>query len=436
VSPSVLEGNSSTNAGFLSGEWSVNEYTSLAATARNEWYSVLSSGNNSAFYPSITGRIDLARAAGFRTDNLSSAVVHAGWSRAGGEVSPLVLTNVFVPSTDSGATISANPNLSPEITSAFELGGSLSFARNRVSVDVTVYDEQTTGVILGIPGGSSTSIVATNVGTLSNKGVELQATLVPLRTSRGAEWTLDARLAKNSNQLDDFTGGTSAIPLGPSVYGLTVEARRGYALGALVGTGFKRDASGQLLLQNGVPISDGQPHVLGTMAPDWSGGISSAVRAGRFDFSALVDARMGGKLFSATNLIGMTTGTFAETAVRPDSGQVYAGVDATTGRINTIRATTQAYYQALAGIQEAWIYDASFVKLRDLRFSVTWSLRGVTPLAAQSLRLSVIGRNLAMWSKAPNIDPETALSTTSFQGVELGQLPTVRSIGLQFSLTP
>ena len=437
-SPSVLVGNSSTNAGFVSGDWSVNEYTSLTAGARNEWYSVLSSGNNSAFYPSIIGRIDLARAAGFRSDNLNAAVVHVGWSRAGGEVSPLVLTNVFVPANDSGTTISANPNLSPEITSAFELGGSLSFARNRATVDVTLYDEQTTGVILGVPagGGSANSIVASNVGTLSNKGVEIQATLVPLRTSRGTEWTLDARLAKNSNQLDELKGGASGIPLGPSVYGLTVQARPGYALGALVGTGFKRDGSGNLLLQNGVPISDGQQHVLGVMAPDWSSGISSAIHAGGFDLSALVDARMGGRIFSTTNLIGMTTGTFAETAVRPDSGQVYAGIDATTGKTNAIRATTQAYYQALAGIQEAWIYDASFVKLRDLRLSFSWSLRGVAPLAAQSLRLSLIGRNLAMWSKAPNIDPETALSTMSFQGVELGQLPTVRSIGLQFSLTP
>jgi len=152
--------------------------------------------------------------------------------------------------------------------------------------------------------------------------------------------------------------------------------------------------------------------------------------------SALVDGRFGGSIFSTTNMLGMTTGTLQETASRPDSGQVYPGVDAATGRANTIRATTQAYYTALGAIQEAWVYDASFIKLRDLRISFAWPLRGFTPLAAQSVRLSLIGRNLAMWSKAPNIDPETALSTTSFQGVELGQLPSIRSFGVQLSLTP
>ena len=431
---SALNANNTTNAVLATGEWSVNDYTSLIATARNEWYSLLASGSNSAFYPSIVGRIDLARAAGVRGDNLNSAVVHAGWSRTGGEVSPFVLSGVFLPAADSGSTVSASSSLSPEITSSLELGGSLSLLRNRVGLDLTIYDEQTTGVILGAA-GTATSILVSNVGTLSNKGVELQATLVPVRTSGGAEWTVDAHVAKNSNSLDDLTGA-GAVPLGPSIYGLTVEARKGYALGALVGTGFKRDASGALLLSNGVPVSDGQQHVLGTMAPDWSGGISSNVHVGWFDVSALVDARMGGSIFSTTNLVGQTTGTFAETALRPDSGQVYPGVDVTTGKANTVKATTQAYYQALAPIQEAWVYDASFVKLRDLRISFTWPLRAITPLSGQSVRVSLIGRNLAMWSKAPNIDPETALSTTSFQGVELGQLPTVRSFGFQLTLTP
>jgi TonB-dependent SusC/RagA subfamily outer membrane receptor len=432
--PSTLSNNNSTNALLATAEWAVSDYASVAATARNEWYSLLASGSNSGFYPSILGRIDLARAAGIRSDNLNAAIVRAGWSRVGGEVSPLLLTNVFKPASDSGATISASPSLGPEITTSFEVGGSLSLLRNRVAVDLTLYDEQTTGVILGVS-GSGNSILASNVGTLSNKGVELQATLVPVRTSGGTQWSIDARLAKNTNSVDEL-GGATSIPLGPPVYGLTVQARQGFALGALVGSGFKRDASGSLLLQNGLPVSDGQQRVLGVMAPDWSSSVSSSIHVGWFDLSALVDARMGGSVFSTTNLIGMTTGTFQETASRPDSGQAFAGVDAATGHANTVRATTQAYYQAVAPIQEAWIYDASFVKLRDARISFSWPLRAFTPLSAQSIRVSLIGRNLAMWSKAPNIDPETALSTTSFQGVELGQLPSIRSLGLQFSLTP
>jgi TonB-dependent SusC/RagA subfamily outer membrane receptor len=434
--PTKVTADNTTTAAFVTGQWQVNGYTTFAATARNEWYSVLTSGSNSAFYPSVTGSIDLARAGGMHGERLNAAVLHAGWSRSGGEVNPLLLHNVFVPAADSTATISASANLSPEITSAFELGATFSFFRNRAGLDLTFYDEQTSGVILGLASAGGSSIVATNVGTLSNKGLELQGSLVPVRTSAGTDWTIEAHVAKNSNSLDELTNGATAVALGPSVDGITVQARKGSALGALVGSGFKRDASGALLLQNGVPISDGQQHVLGTMAPDWTGGISSTFHIRWLDISALVDGRMGGSLFSTTNFVGMTSGTFQETAARPDSGQVFSGIDAATGKANSIRATTEAYYHALGAIQEAWVYSASFVKLRDARISFSVPLRGYAPFAAQSVRVSLIGRNLAMWSKAPNIDPETALSTTSFQGVELGQLPTVRSLGLQFSLTP
>jgi hypothetical protein len=433
---SAFSGDNSTDAVSVTGAWSANDYTTVVATARNEWYSVLSSGSNSAFYPSVTASVDLARAAGVKGDNLTSAVVHAGLSRSGGEVSPLLLRGLFVPLSDSGATtVSASPSLQPEITTALELGISLSFLRNRAAVALTVYDEQTSDVIVGVSSGSGASVVASNVAALSNKGVEVQATLVPVRTATGADWRIEGHLAKDANRVEDLSGAT-ALALGPSVYGLTVQARKGVALGALVGTEFKRDASGATVLQNGVPVSDGLQHVLGTMAPSWTGGLSSSVHFGRIEAAVLVDARMVGSIFSATNFVGMTTGTFVETGNRPDSGQVYAGTDVATGKPNTIRATTQAYYHALAPIQEAWVYDASFVKLRDLRLSFSWPLRAFAPLAAQSVRVSLIGRNLAMWSKAPNIDPETALSATSFQGMELGQLPSVRSLGLQFSLTP
>lgn len=431
--PVTVRGDGSTNSAFASAEWRVNGYTSLVASARNEWYSVI---NASGLYPALTASIDLARASGAKGDNLTSAVLHGGWSRSGGEVSPLLLRSLFVPGADSGGiTITASGSLSPEITTSVEAGISLGFLRNRASVDVTLYDDQTSDVILGVSPGAAGSVVATNVADLSNKGVEVQASVVPIRTANGSDWRIDGHIAKNANSVDDL-GGVSAVQLGPVVDGINLQARTGSALGALVGTDYKRNGSGAMLLQNGVPISDGQQHVLGTMAPSWTGGVSSSVHVGHVDASVLVDARMGGSIFSTTNFAGITSGTFAETANRPDSGQVFAGIDAATGQANAVRATTQAYYRALAPIQAAWVYDASFVKLRDVRVSFSWPLRGFAPLAAQSIRVSFIGRNLAMWSKAPNIDPETALSTTSFQGIELGQLPTVKSYGLQISLTP
>jgi TonB-dependent SusC/RagA subfamily outer membrane receptor len=436
TAPGRVTADNNANSVFASANWAVNPSASVSVTLRNEWYSILSSGHDSQLYPALTGSFDLARAAGLK-GAMNAARLRAGWSRAGGEVTGLLLRSVFAGAQSAPiSTISASPSLGPEITSALQLGGSFGFFQSRVGVDLTYYNERTSDVIVGLPGSAAGTLVATNAATITNSGVEAGLTLVPIRTAAADVWTINANFAKNSNSVDALRGASSAA-LGPSIFGLTVEALPGHALGALVGNAYRRDpATHALLLEDGHPVPDTKPRVLGVMAPDWSGGVSTTLRRGVFEISALVDGRMGGSIFSTTNLRGITSGSFAETAFRPDSGLLISGIDVATGKANTQRVSAEDYYHSLRSIQEAWVYNASFVKLRDVRLTVALPLRSWPILTAQSLRASLIGRNLAMWAKAPNIDPETALSTTTLQGIELGQLPTARSIGVQLSLTP
>jgi hypothetical protein len=100
-----------------------------------------------------------------------------------------------------------------------------------------------------------------------------------------------------------------------------------------------------------------------------------------------------------------------------------------------VHVSAEDYWHSLGAIGEQWVYDASFVKLREARATVDVPLHSLG-LHAQRLRLSLIGRNLAMWTNVPNIDPETVLSTSFLGGAELGQLPGVRSVGVQLTLTP
>jgi hypothetical protein len=226
--------------------------------------------------------------------------------------------------------------------------------------------------------------------------------------------------------------------LGPSLFGLTVEARTGQALPALVGVGFLRDAAtGQLLLQNGHPLPDTPDHrrVLGVAEPRWTGSVANSLRFRGVELSFLIDGHMGGSVFSASNMWGAYSGNLQETAFRPDTGLLINGVDVTTGKPNTQHVSTQDYYHSLLGIQERWVYDASFVKLREARLSFTLPLHSLGLFTAQSLRASVIGRNLYLAARAPNIDPETTLGG-ALQGAELGQLPTVRSLGVQITIVP
>ena len=186
--------------------------------------------------PRSSGSLDLFKLAGMNPGGITSARLHAGWSKAGGEINPLLLRTILAQSGTQPSSLSLSPSLSPEVTNAIEVGGEFGLLRNRASVDLTLYNERTSDVVSGIPGSTSGSIVASNVGTLSNKGVEATVTLVPLRNPTGIDWTIEGRYAKNSNTVDELRTGSGVVSLTPSLYGVTVQARQGYALGALVGT--------------------------------------------------------------------------------------------------------------------------------------------------------------------------------------------------------
>jgi len=436
---------SSSDAGrhslYGSARLGLHEYWSFDFVARNEWSDAFS---GSHLYPSVSGSIDLKRAVpAFRgtTGALNGATLRAGWSQSGSNVTPYAISQIYTGNQPKDTVslapnlpVGSNTNLKPETTNAFEVRGNAQFFGSRLGVDVAVYNEQTSDLILAVV--SQSRAVPTNAGAVSNKGIEISVNATPFRAQHGAEWSVAMDYAKNSSTVSSLIGGKQ--PLGPTRWGVGLEARNGQPLGVIVGTAFLRDQSGQMILRDGHPLPDsvGGSRVLGSSQPSWSGGLTNTFRYWWLDMSVLFSAAMGGRVFSASNMWGATSGVLAETSFRPDSGLLIAGIDAATGNVNARHVTTEAYYHSLRAITERWVYDASVIKLREARIGMTVPLRAVQGFRTQAIRVAFIGRNLLMWTKAPNIDPETALSTSSFQGLELGQLPTTRSVGFQITVTP
>jgi hypothetical protein len=427
--PLGFNGTSSTNVLFGGVEASVRDFISLSASARAESSSLLSGSSSSTIYPAVLGSIDLMRSdSGSARGTVESFVLRGGFSRSGNDATAEVLQRLGLPSSVSGTTLSQIS--SPETTTGFEAGTSIRMLHNRVGFDVTYYNEKSENLLWG-------STAFANTGSLSNKGIEGSVWITPLRAS-GFEWSVGANAGRNENTVEALSGGAGSIALGPASGGVTVMANTGSPLGALMGLRFLRDAGGQLLLRNGAPLADSASglRVLGQSLPSWTGGLSSSLRRGGFEVSVLFDTHRGGQIFSASNRAGAVSGTLAETVFRPDTGLLISGVDIATGQPNAVHVSTENYYRALGNIGERWIYDASFVKLREARMSYALPLQFISPLRAQSVRLSIVGRNLALWTNAPNIDPETVLSTATYRGAEMGQLPTAKSVGFQLSLTP
>jgi hypothetical protein len=157
--------------------------------------------------------------------------------------------------------------------------------------------------------------------------------------------------------------------------------------------------------------------------------------------SGLLDFRKGGNVVSITNFFGDYSGVTAQslrgrTVDWNSPGIVVDGIDDNTGQPNTINVTSERYFQNIFPVMEPYVYDASYVKLRELRFGVDLPAAWASKFNARAVSFAITGRNLHTWTKVPNIDPEFSYTIGNFQGVEFGALPNTRSWGVSFRVTP
>lgn len=196
-------------------------------------------------------------------------------------------------------------------------------------------------------------------------------------------------------------------------------------------------------------MRDPERVVLGRGTPDWTAGFLSELGYRNLNVSLLIDVKWGGQLFSATNAYAYSVGLHKNTlkgraecdAVAdpingyPSTGcMVGEGVNQ-QGQPNTVKVLPQAYYGRIASqIAEEFVYDANFIKLRELRIGYRipdrWLMR--TPL--RSLTVALVGRNLAyLYNTVPNVDPESSYNNGNAQGLELAGVPQTRSLGLSIN---
>jgi hypothetical protein len=348
------------------------------------------------------------------------------------------------------------------------VGLDLSFFNDRIKVDATYYNSLTTKNIFPIEQSGSTGINFryTNAGDLQNQGVELATTFVPVKTKKGFSWSIGFNFAKNYNKVKDLykdASGTvvNSLSLGTDGFGvMQLEAIPGMAYGQIVTTDFVYDKNGNKIVDaTGNYVKTAAPKPVGSILPDYVGGVSTTLAYKGLSLYVLFDYSKGGKIFSMTNMWGAYDGTLAITAdnsIRVN-GLVVPGVveavdgsgnpilDAngnptSSGVKNTTRISSIGFYQngsgqSFSGPGSTNVYDASFVKLREIKliYALPEKLFEKTPI--RGISIGLVGRNLAILKKnIPNIDPETANTSGNVQGIEGGVKPTERSMGFNINV--
>lgn len=462
----------------------------LNITGRNDWSSTLPVDNNSYFYPSVTASVLLSEAFGWRSKAVNYLKIRGGWSQVGADANPYQLATVFTSETSfngnplqSSSTIGMNPNLKPENTSSIEAGFEAAFWDNRLYLDFTYYKTDSRNQILKLATTAASGYTSQvrNAGHIRNRGYEIQLGAVPIQTSKGFRWNLDLNYGANSSKvvkLDD-EGLITSYQLYSS--GIQILASVGEAYGTLFGTSYVRDANGNVVVDaNGLPKISTTNKTLGKFTPDWTGGISNTFSYRSLSLSFLIDASVGGSIFSNTNKTGKYTGVLANTLSGRDAehgglwyytdamgnnvrlsespsysvssdGLYYAQVNGQSTRVyqdgimvegvtesgskNEEVVSAEKYYHRIYSIAEANVYDASYVKLREVALSYRLPRLWTQKLHLQEASVTLTGRNLwTIYKSVPNIDPESALTTGNAQGVEAYSLPTTRSFGVNLSV--
>ncbi|HVH13079.1 MAG TPA: SusC/RagA family TonB-linked outer membrane protein [Longimicrobium sp.] len=437
--------------GSLAATW--NDWLTLEATGRNDWSSTLPDGENSYFYPSLSTSVVLTEALpGLASGPLTYAKIRASVAEVGNDASPYQLRTTFAGVAQQFAgqpqyslnDVMANAQLRPEITRSNELGLELEFLDGRFFADATLYDKSTRDQIFTVPISptSGFSHQAINAGEVTNKGVEALVGLTPIERDNFS-WTTTFNWARNRSQVKELAPGVDTYIIGSGLFADSrLEARVDKPLGAIYGTVFARDEeTGQLLTDGGLPFSDGSFQYLGSVQPDWTGGWNNEVAYGPWQFGFLFDMKQGGKIVSYTNAVGEYSGVLSSSLrgreIDVDNpGILVQGIDVETGQPNTTRVTAEEYFQGWFPVIEPYVYDASYVKLRELRLGVDLPQSWARKLGSSGVNVMLTGRNLLTWTDVPNIDPEFAYSSGNFQGIEYAVPANPRSFGVTVRVRP
>lgn len=416
-------------------------------TGRNDWSSTLPYGNNSFFYPSVSSSFLLDEL--FTLPSMFSfAKFRLSWAQVGNDTRPYqtdkYYDRIYGNSFTNPSTL-FNASLKPEITSSVETGLDLRMFRNRLSLDLSYYNNNSRNQILAIPldpvSGFSSALV--NAGLINSRGVEVALTGKPFAKNKFS-WSTTLTWSRNRSYVRELAEGITNQVIYSHGSNVSIEARVGGRMGDMYGKGFQRSPDGQIVYSSvGLPATlDPVTRKWGNAFADWKAGLMNEFTIGSVRINILLDGQKGGHTYSQTNHKNNTLGKTKVTLPGRDEGIIGQGVvyNAATNTYspNTVRVQASSYYDNYYGISnvETNLFDASFLKLREARVEFKLPLKWVSKIGVKNANLALYGRDLFNITKFPGFDPEggNLNNGTLTPGVELAQFPSTRVIGTNLTL--
>lgn len=423
-----------------------NDYLYLDVVARNEWSSTLPTENRSFFYPGASLSLIFSEALGLKGNTLNYGKIRAGASKTGRDAG-VYLTQQTFSLADFGDGFTpgitfpfnglagystnneiANAKLKPEFTTEYELGIETKMLNNRLSFDFSYFRNINDGGIIPLDISPATGAQNTiiNSGITKAKGIELLVNATPLKT-KDFSWDVSVNYSRIRSFVEQTYPGVDRIFLGGFSGNPAIFAVKGERYGSIIGSAYQRNAAGQILTDDDgyALFEDGKN--LGHVEADWTGGITNTFTYKNVYFSAQIDTRQGGYIYSGTEELLDFYGVSQKTSHREED-YIFPGVNSTTGNPNNVVVKRDGVWYGSAYPNEEYVYENNWVKLREVSLGYTFNLKDKRYL--KGLEVSLYGRNLMLWTDIPHIDPESSsFGTGNAQGVSRFAFPTTRTFG-------
>ena len=453
--------------------WRNQLYVDLSA--RNDWDSTI---KDAFFYPSasaswiVTESLPALKGDG---SYLSFWKLRAGWAEIGSATSPYRNRAYYYAATDAfngvaqiyKSTVYPNPDLKPESIKTWELGTEFGFLHDRLHFDLAYYHKTTTDQILNvrIPYSSGYSSLLINAGKIENKGIELQVRGDILESKDGLNWSSTLNFSKDRSKVVELYPGLTEYGMGWT-WGIATQAIKGEKWGELVGPGFDRvdeddvknglataDQIGAVKVNSNGLLRSKSAQRIGNVTPDFMMNWRHDFNIKNWGFGFLLDLRIGGDIWSQTMAHSYTAGVAnvtAENGIR--ERDIVGGVDVlknervvmqdASGKWVTNTIKTDAYSWFKADVSEYYVFDGSYLKLREAYISYNFPKELIAKTRyISNASVSLIGTNLwLMWVHSSNtmrLDPETGGVSSDSRGIgfEQAAVPSSRSFGLKLNLT-
>lgn len=432
----------------------------LNVAGRNDWTSTVEKENRRIFYPSASvSFLPVSAFSGLEGGFISYMKIRAGVGTSAGFPNPYSTRNVLAQNARAwlnaaGAALQThavdnflgNPNLRPELHTEYEAGLESKFFRNRLGIDLTVYQRDTRDLITNSPLDPSTGFTSTtiNIGKIRNRGIELSATVRPVQSS-SLNWDVTLNYSRNVPTVVDLGADLDEVQITGFV-GLGNFAVPGKPFGIIKGTGYRRNDQGQPLIDGGgYLISTPAPIVLGDPNPAFLSSLINEFNYKGVTLNFMISYRHGGALYSSTAgaLLGRGLTIDTEKAVY-DRAQTWIipGVRSSDGSPNTTQVTASdiGFNNLYFFGDEGRIFDGTTIRIQEVSLGYNIPQKVVSKTPFKGINFSVQGNNL--WYRALNMPKGLNFDTDNLglgvgngQGFEFLTGPSARRIGGTLKLT-